>query len=149
MTKIVNTGVMKTRPSQQNTTNIFPWNNSERSNAPSAATAEGLKFSDPIHKKGARNLNLYDFCHSPKKTGSGIYVPLDGVTHRGLVPAFCHLNRHKASIHLDARFMAILKTSQSHLRAAIFSRNNWFFTTQRCVTPSSAWWRLLSQQIFI
>jgi hypothetical protein len=32
-----------------------------------AATAEGLKFSDPIHKKSARNLNLYDFCHSLKK----------------------------------------------------------------------------------
>jgi hypothetical protein len=29
-----------------------------------AATAEGLTFSDPIHKKSARNLNLYDFCHS-------------------------------------------------------------------------------------
>jgi hypothetical protein len=33
-----------------------------------AATAEGLTFSDPIHKKSARNLNLYDFCHSPKMT---------------------------------------------------------------------------------
>jgi hypothetical protein len=32
-----------------------------------AATAEGLTFSDPIHKKSARNLNLYNFCHSPKK----------------------------------------------------------------------------------
>jgi hypothetical protein len=31
------------------------------------ASAEGLTFSDPIHKKSARNLNLYDFCHSPKK----------------------------------------------------------------------------------
>jgi restriction endonuclease S subunit len=30
-TKIVNTEVMKTRPSQQNKTNIFPRNNSERS----------------------------------------------------------------------------------------------------------------------
>jgi hypothetical protein len=30
-------------------------------------TAEGLTFSDPIPKKSARNLNLYDFCHSPKK----------------------------------------------------------------------------------
>jgi hypothetical protein len=30
-------------------------------------TADGLTFSDPIHKKSARNLNLYDFCHSPKK----------------------------------------------------------------------------------
>jgi hypothetical protein len=27
-----------------------------------AATAEGLTFSDP----SASNLNLYDFCHSPK-----------------------------------------------------------------------------------
>jgi hypothetical protein len=34
-TKIVNTGVTKTRPSQQNKTNIFPRNNSERSNATS------------------------------------------------------------------------------------------------------------------
>jgi hypothetical protein len=32
-----------------------------------AATAEGLTFSDPIHKKSARNLNLYNFCHSPTK----------------------------------------------------------------------------------
>jgi hypothetical protein len=32
-----------------------------------AATAEGLTFSDPIHKKSARNLNLYNFCHSAKK----------------------------------------------------------------------------------
>jgi hypothetical protein len=32
-----------------------------------AATAEGLTFSYPIHKKSARNLNLYNFCHSPKK----------------------------------------------------------------------------------
>jgi hypothetical protein len=32
-----------------------------------AATAEGLTFSDTIHKKSARNLNLYNFCHSPKK----------------------------------------------------------------------------------
>jgi hypothetical protein len=31
------------------------------------ATAEGLTFADPIHKKSARNLNLYNFCHSPKK----------------------------------------------------------------------------------
>jgi hypothetical protein len=30
-------------------------------------TAEGLTFLDPIHKKSARNLNLYDLCHSPKK----------------------------------------------------------------------------------
>jgi hypothetical protein len=28
---------------------------------------EGLTFSDPIHNKSARNLNLYNFCHSPKK----------------------------------------------------------------------------------
>jgi hypothetical protein len=98
-TQIVNTGVMKTRPSQENKTNIFPRNNSERSSAASfslmqclkqkcfpdaflfgfvivmsylpghlsqhakAATAEGLTFSDPIHKKSARNLNLYDFFH--------------------------------------------------------------------------------------
>jgi hypothetical protein len=27
----------------------------------------GLTFSDPIHKKSAGNLNLYDFCHLPKK----------------------------------------------------------------------------------
>jgi hypothetical protein len=32
-----------------------------------AATAEGLTFSDPIHKKSARNLNLYNFCYSAKK----------------------------------------------------------------------------------
>jgi hypothetical protein len=32
-----------------------------------AATAEGLTFSDTIHKKSAGNLNLYNFCHSPKK----------------------------------------------------------------------------------
>jgi hypothetical protein len=33
-----------------------------------AANAEGLTFSDPIFtKKSARNLNLYNFCHSPKK----------------------------------------------------------------------------------
>jgi hypothetical protein len=32
-----------------------------------AATAEGLTFSDPIHKKSARNLDLYNFCHSAKK----------------------------------------------------------------------------------
>jgi hypothetical protein len=31
------------------------------------ATAKGLTFSDTIHKKSARNLNLYNFCHSPKK----------------------------------------------------------------------------------
>jgi hypothetical protein len=30
-------------------------------------TAEGLTFSDPIHKKSAKNLNLYNFCHSAKK----------------------------------------------------------------------------------
>jgi hypothetical protein len=30
-------------------------------------TAEGLTFSDPIHKKSGRNLNLYNFCHSAKK----------------------------------------------------------------------------------
>jgi hypothetical protein len=96
-TKIENKGVMKTRPSQQNKTNISLRNNSERSNTTSqlmqvflrnniyfihfsrflttffrwkdsqAATVEGLTFSDPIHKKSARNLNLYNFCHSPKK----------------------------------------------------------------------------------
>jgi hypothetical protein len=32
-----------------------------------AVAAKGLTFSNPIHKKSARNLNLYDFCHSPKK----------------------------------------------------------------------------------
>jgi hypothetical protein len=30
-------------------------------------TAEGLTFSDPMHKKSARNSNLYYFCHSRKK----------------------------------------------------------------------------------
>jgi hypothetical protein len=97
---------MKTRLSQQNKTNIFWRNNSERSNANSQSifhqcfdqkcfpdalvsqvllllcritwssfstckschcTVEGLTFSDPIHKKSAGNLNLYDFCHSPKQ----------------------------------------------------------------------------------
>jgi hypothetical protein len=43
---------------------------------------------------------------------------------------------------VDARFVAIQKSSQSYLRAAILSRNNWVFThisaNQRCicVTPS-------------
>jgi hypothetical protein len=30
---------------------------------PLHCTAEGLTFLDPIHKKSARILNLYDFCH--------------------------------------------------------------------------------------
>jgi hypothetical protein len=47
-------------------TSFFRWQDSQ------AATAEGLTFSDPIHKKSARNLNLYNCCHSPKKTGNGI-----------------------------------------------------------------------------
>jgi hypothetical protein len=38
-----------------------------------AATAEGLTFSDPIHKKSARKLNMYDFCHSPKKLAAVLY----------------------------------------------------------------------------
>jgi hypothetical protein len=41
-----------------------------------AATAEGLTFSDPIHKKSARNLNLYNFCHSAKKLTARRYPPL-------------------------------------------------------------------------
>jgi hypothetical protein len=41
-----------------------------------AATAEGLTFSDPIHKKSARNLNLYNFCHSAKKL-TAVYHPLE------------------------------------------------------------------------
>jgi hypothetical protein len=32
-----------------------------------AATAEGLTFSDPMHKKVRENSNLYYFCHSAKK----------------------------------------------------------------------------------
>jgi hypothetical protein len=40
-----------------------------------AATAEGLTFSDPIHTKRARNLNLYDFCHSSKKLAARRYHP--------------------------------------------------------------------------
>jgi hypothetical protein len=54
-----------------------------------AATAEGLIFSDPIHKKSARNLNLYDFCHSPKKMAA--------VKKRGLLhPKLLHQNFKKS-----------------------------------------------------
>jgi hypothetical protein len=41
-----------------------------------AAAAEGLTFSDPIHKKSARNLNLYNFCQSAKKLRVERYPPL-------------------------------------------------------------------------
>jgi hypothetical protein len=53
---------------------------------------------------------------------------LDGVKHRVLGPTcchpwlFCHQQSHKASIHVDACFVAIQKTLQSHLRSAVLSR---------------------------
>jgi hypothetical protein len=53
-TKIVNTEVMKTRPSQQNKTNIFPRNNSERSN-------ETLSINTSIFKEQYL-LNFYNGC---------------------------------------------------------------------------------------
>jgi hypothetical protein len=46
---------------------------------------------------------------------------LDGVTHRGLVPACCHL---QFSCSRNNWFLLSSKTSQSHPRAEIFSRNN-------------------------
>jgi hypothetical protein len=113
-TKKVNTGVTKTRPRQQNKTNIFPRNNSERSNATSfplvsqvllllmhvvlphlsqhakAATAEGLTFSDPMHKKSARNSNLYYFCHSRKKLTA--VSPFSNALHNPKVPVIRRIN---------------------------------------------------------
>jgi hypothetical protein len=56
-------------------------------------------------------------------------LTIDGVTHRGLVPACCHLQFSAVAtgfFHVDARFVAIQNSSQSHLSAAIISRNNWF-----------------------
>jgi hypothetical protein len=58
------------------------------------------------------------------------------------VPACCHLQFSAVTtvfFHVDARFVAILKSSLSHLRAAIISRN-WFFTQYSAnyvMTPSS------------
>jgi hypothetical protein len=88
-TKIVNTGVMKTRPSQQNKTNILPLNqfftnvlNKNAFRMLFSLVSQVLlllcriTWSDPIHKKSARNLNLYDFCHSPKKLAAQRYHPL-------------------------------------------------------------------------
>jgi hypothetical protein len=55
---------------------------------------------------------------------------LDGVTHRGLVLACYHLRFSALTtgfFHVDARFVAIQKSSHAHLRAATQSRNNCFF----------------------
>jgi hypothetical protein len=70
---------------------------------------------------------------------------LDGVTYRGLGRA-CLLSptgtrSDEASIHVDTRFVAIKKTSQSHLRAAVLIRKNCFLTLSVTTPPA--------QQIFI
>jgi hypothetical protein len=105
-TKIVNKGVMKTRPSQQNKTNIFPRNNSERSNATSQSIQVFLRnniylifitvaydkfFSlarftschccgpnifRPNSQKKCEKLKSVQFLAFTKKTGSGITLKL-------------------------------------------------------------------------
>jgi hypothetical protein len=60
-TKIVNTGVMKTRPSQQNKTNIFARNNSERSNA---LNQFFTNFLNNKTEKSFSNLAASQFCFS-------------------------------------------------------------------------------------
>jgi hypothetical protein len=62
MTKIVNTGVMKTRPSQQNKTNIIPRNNSQ------------INVSHNILNKNAFRMRTVRSTPPPQKAGCSTLV---------------------------------------------------------------------------